>query len=298
VAPTSVAADIDVCVVGSANLDLVAGAPRIPMPGETVLGTTYAEHPGGKGLNQAVAASRSGAAVVFVGAVGTDAAGERLRGVLADEAIDATGLATSDRPTGRALIVVDDRGENSIVVVPGANATVTAPAPLPRSSVVLCQLEVPIDAVATSLAAARAAGALTVLNPAPAAALPGAVLADCDVIVPNEHELALLGGVDALLAAGCGAVVVTRGGAGVDVHAGGTAGTAPLHVPPFPVDVVDTTGAGDAFCGALAARLAAGDPLEVAVRWAAAAGALATTVAGAVPAQPRADAIRELLARG
>jgi ribokinase len=298
VAPTSVAADIDVCVVGSANLDLVAGAPRIPMPGETVLGTTYAEHPGGKGLNQAVAASRSGAAVVFVGAVGTDAAGERLRGVLADEAIDATGLATSDRPTGRALIVVDDRGENSIVVVPGANATVTAPAPLPRSSVMLCQLEVPIDAVATSLAVARAAGALTVLNPAPAAALPGAVLADCDVIVPNEHELALLGGVDALLAAGCGAVVVTRGGAGVDVHAGGTAGTAPLHVPPFPVDVVDTTGAGDAFCGALAARLAAGDPLEVAVRWAAAAGALATTVAGAVPAQPRADAIRELLARG
>ncbi len=302
-APTSVAATahrrnsggVDVCVVGSANLDLVAGAPRIPMPGETVLGTTYAEHPGGKGLNQAVAASRSGAAVSFVGAVGTDAAGDRLRGVLAGEMIDATSLATSDRPTGRALIIVDDRGENSIVVVPGANTTVTAPDPLPHAGVVLCQLEIPIDAVAAVLAAARAAGARTVLNPAPAVALPGAVLADCDVIVPNEHEVALLGGVDALLAAGCGAVVVTRGGAGVDVH---TASTPPFHVPPYPVDVVDTTGAGDAFCGALAARLAAGEPLEAAVRWAAAAGALATTAPGAVPAQPHADAIRQLLDRG
>lgn len=286
---------VDVCVVGSANLDLVAGASRIPMPGETVLGTSYAEHPGGKGLNQAVAASRSGAAVVFAGAVGTDAAGERLRSVLAEERIDATALATSDRPTGRALIIVDEHGENSIVVVPGANATVGPPEPLPAAAVVLCQLEIPIGTVGEVLAGARAAGARTVLNPAPATALPAAMIADCDVIVPNEHEVELLGGVEALLAAGCGAVVVTRGGAGVDVH---TRGTAPLHVPPFPVEVVDTTGAGDAFCGALAARLARADPLELAVRWAAAAGALATTVRGAVPAQPHADAIRELLDRG
>jgi ribokinase len=285
---------VDVCVVGSANLDLVAGAPRIPTPGETVLGSSYAEHPGGKGLNQAVAAARSGATVVFAGAVGADAAGDRLRAVLTDEGIDGSALATAGKPTGRALIIVDERGENSIVVVPGANATVAPPRPLPAAAVVLCQLEIPLSTVTDVLVAARAAGARTVLNPAPASALPDAALAACDVIVPNEHEVELLGGVETLLRAGCGAVVVTRGGAGVDVH---TTGAATFHVSPFAVDVIDTTGAGDAFCGSLAARLAAGDPLTVAVRWAAAAGALATTVPGAVPAQPRAEAIRELLAR-
>ena len=264
------------------------------MPGETVLGTSYAEHPGGKGLNQAVAAARSGSTVVFAGAVGADAAGERLRAVLTDDAIDGTALVTASRPTGRALIIVDEHGENSIVVVPGANATVATPRPFPAAAVVLCQLEIPLTTVTDVLVAAREAGARTILNPAPAAALPDAVLAACDVIVPNEHEVELLGGVELLLAAGCGAVVVTRGGAGVDVH---TADAPTLHVPPFPVDVIDTTGAGDAFCGSLAARLAAGDTLALAVRWAAAAGALATTVPGAVPAQPRADAIRELLAR-
>jgi ribokinase len=284
----------DVCVVGSANLDLVAGAARIPMPGETVLGTSYAEHPGGKGLNQAVAAARSGAAVVFAGAVGSDAAGDRLRAVLAEEAIDATALSTSHLPTGRALIVVDEHGENSIVVVPGSNATVAPPDPLPAARVVLCQLEIPIRTVSAVLADARARGSRTVLNPAPAAALPPTLLAACDVIVPNEHEVELLGGVEALLRAGCGAVVVTRGGAGVDIHLADAPST---HVAPFAVDVVDTTGAGDAFCGSLAARLAAGDPLGTAVRWAAAAGALATTVPGAVPAQPHATAIRELVAR-
>jgi ribokinase len=282
---------VDVCVVGSANLDLVAGSSRIPAPGETVLGHSYAEHPGGKGLNQAVAAARSGAAVRFVGAVGADAAADRLRRVLADDGIDAAALSVADAPTGRALIVVDEAGENSIVVVPGANATVTAPADVGTARVVLCQLEVPLATVAAALAAGRAAGATTILNPAPAAPLPADVVAVCDVLIPNEHEVELLGGAAALLAAGCGAVVVTRGGAGVDVHQGGEM----THVDPFPVAVVDTTGAGDAFCGSLAARIAAGDALLDAVRWAAAAGALATTVHGAVPAQPLAAAIEQLL---
>ena len=282
----------DVCVVGSANLDLVAGAARIPGPGETVLGHSYAEHPGGKGLNQAVAAARSGARVTFVGAVGADAAGDRLRGVLADDGIVASHLAVTEAPTGRALIVVDDRAENSIVVVPGANAEVTPPFEVPDAAVVLCQLEVPVEAVAHAFRAGRAAGARTVLNPAPAAALPAELLALCDVVVPNEHEVVLLGGVEALLAAGVGVVVVTRGGAGVDVHT--PAGT--HHVAPFPVEPVDTTGAGDAFCGSLAARLSQGDGIDDAVRWAAAAGALATTVHGAVPAQPRRDQIEALLA--
>lgn len=291
--PASSPPRFDVCVVGSANLDLVAGAARIPGPGETVLGHSYAEHPGGKGLNQAVAAARSGASVAFVGAVGDDAAGARLREVLTVDRIDATRLAVADAPTGRALIVVDDRAENSIVVVPGANATVVPPIDLPPSAVVLCQLEVPTSSVVQTFRSARAIAAMTVLNPAPAAQLSAELLALCDVIVPNEHEVELLGGVASLREAGVGVVVVTRGGAGVDVHsAGGT-----HHVPPFPVEPIDTTGAGDAFCGSLAARLAAGDTVADAVRWAAAAGALATTVHGAVPAQPTRAQIEGLLQR-
>ena len=283
----------DVCVVGSANLDLVATTPRIPAPGETVLGSGYAEHAGGKGLNQAVAAARSGAAVAFVGCVGEDEAGRRMRAVLIDDGIDATALTFTSSPTGRALIVVDDDGENSIVVVPGANHDVRLPEALPAARVVLCQLEVPLEQVAAALTAGRNAGATTILNPAPAAPLPSDLVASCDIVVPNEHEAELLGGADALLAAGCRAVVVTRGGAGVDVHTRDDI----EHCAAFAVEVVDTTGAGDAFCGALAARLAAGDDVHAAVRWAAAAGALATTVVGAVPAQPRSGAIEALLAQ-
>jgi ribokinase len=284
----------DVCVVGSANLDLVATTPRIPSPGETVLGTAYAEHAGGKGLNQAVAASRSGAHVAFVGCVGDDDAGRRMRGVLTHDGIDDSELSVSASPTGRALIVVDGNGENSIVVIPGANHALALTDRAPDAAVVLCQLEVPLEQVKRALVAGRARGATTILNPAPAAPLPGDLLAACDMVVPNEHEVQLLGGVSALLAAGTRAVVVTRGGAGVDTHTA----EGQEHCPPFVVDVVDTTGAGDAFCGALAARLAAGDELRAAVRWAAAAGALATTIVGAVPAQPTADSIRALLATG
>lgn len=285
-------AEHDVCVVGSANLDIVATASRHPHPGETVHGTGYHEYPGGKGLNQAVAAARSGSRVTFIGALGDDAAADRLRSVLVDDTIDDR-LSTVDGPTGRAVIVVDDDGENSIVVVAGANASVSIDAGLPASTVVLCQLEVPLDTVRAAFTGARDSGAITILNPAPAGELPSEVLALCDVIVPNEHEVDLLGGVDQLLAAGCGAIVVTRGGHGVDVHLP----SGVEHLPAFEVDVVDTTGAGDAFCGSLASRLAAGDELIDAARWATAAGALATTRPGAVPAQPRAEAIAALLLR-
>lgn len=276
---------IDVIIVGSANLDLVATTQRIPAPGETVLGYAYAEHPGGKGLNQAVAAARAGARVAMIGAVGDDAAGTTLRAVAADEGIDVEALAiVPGVPTGRALITVDDSAENSIVVIPGANGHVVAPADaLPPATVVLAQLEVPLGEVVTALTAAHASGATTVLNPAPAAVLPTELLATCDIVIPNEHELALLGGVDALLAQGLGAVVVTLGAAGVEVT---TADGEHWHQAAFAVTPVDTTGAGDAFCGNLAARLAAGDDLLDAVRWAAAAGALATTRAGAVPSMP------------
>ncbi|CAM9892781.1 unnamed protein product [Phaeothamnion confervicola] len=280
----------DVCVVGSANLDLVAGAPRLPGPGETVMGTTFAEHAGGKGLNQAVAAARAGASVAFVGAIGVDAAGLQLRQVMNDERIDTTALSIAEAPTGRALIGVSDEGENSIIVVPGANGTVTVDE-LPSCRVLLTQLEVPLPTVARVLALARAAGVMTVLNPAPAHELDEATLRNCDVVVPNEHEAELLGGAAHLLALGATAVVVTRGGEGADLHTADGV----VHVDAFPVTPVDTTAAGDSFCGSLCARLAAGDPLPLALRWAAAGGALATTRRGAVPSLPTRDEIEALV---
>lgn len=282
----------DVAVVGSVNLDLVATTPRLPRPGETVSGTGYAEHPGGKGLNQAVAAARSGARVAMIAAVGGDEAGSRLRSLAAEEGIDVSAVAVVDgTPTGRALITVDEQAENSIVVVAGANARVCIDE-LPEATVVIAQLEVPVAEVIAAFRSARRRGALTVLNPAPADPLPAELLELCDIVVPNEHELALLGGVDALRAHGVPTVVTTRGAAGVHV-VDGTGQTWTQSA--FPVEPLDTTGAGDAFCGALGARLAAGDDLRGAVRFAAAAGALATTVAGAVPSLPTAGAVEELL---
>lgn len=283
----------DVCVIGSANLDVVARCQRHPMPGETLLGTSLAEHAGGKGLNQAVAAARSGARTTMIGAVGNDEPGVRLRAVLDDNGIDSSYVAVSNDITGRAIIVVDDHGENTIVVVPGANGAVRLPQALPRCRVVVAQLEVPLATVTAGFAAARAAGAMTVLNPAPAADLTAELLGLADVVVPNEHELELLGGADRLIELGVRALVVTRGAQGVDL----ITPEGRQHVAPFRVSVVDTTGAGDAFCGSMCARLAAGDDLATAVRWGAAAGALATTVAGAVPAQPTASAIEALLAQ-
>jgi ribokinase len=281
-----------VCVVGSANVDLVARASRLPGPGETVLGTGFAEHAGGKGLNQAVAAARAGAVTSFVGAVGDDDAGRTLLAQLAATGVDTSQVAASSRPTGRALITVDERGENAIVVVAGANLDVRVTV-LPPADIVLTQLEVPLTTVAQALAAGRAAGSLTMLNPAPATPLEPALLRLVDVLVPNEHELEVLGPVEALLAAGVGAVVTTLGGAGVRVETHDQV----WSVAPFAVRPIDTTGAGDAFCGVLAARLAAGDDLALAVRAAAAAGALATTRHGAVPSMPEAAEIDALLRR-
>jgi ribokinase len=281
----------DVCVVGSANLDLVATAARAPAPGETVLGHSYAEHAGGKGLNQAVAAARSGANTAFVGALGADEAGARLQHVLESDGIDHAGVDILDGvPTGRALITVGDDGENSIVVVPGANAAVVVGS-IPDALVVLAQLEIPLDAVADAFRLARSSGATTVLNPAPAAELPDGLLSLTDIVIPNQHELSLLGGSEHLLRRGPRAVIVTLGGEGAMWFSA----TGSTEIPPLPVEPVDTTGAGDAFCGAFCARLAAGDPIGTALSWAAVAGALATTVAGAVPSLPHTAAIRAAL---
>jgi ribokinase len=285
----------DVAVVGSVNLDLVASTPRLPGPGETVIGTAYAEHAGGKGLNQAVAAARSGARVAFVGAVGDDEPGRRLQALAITEGIDVEAIEViSGSPTGRALITVDAKAENSIVVIPGANSLVRADV-LPDARVVIAQLEVPIGEVLAAFRSARAGGARTILNPAPAQPLPDELVALCDMIVPNEHELVLIGGVDSLLDRGVGTVVTTRGASGVTTTVRTETSTTERHQPAFAVTPVDTTGAGDAFCGALAARLAAGDELEPAIRYAAAAGALATTIDGAVPSLPHSSDVERLL---
>ena len=284
----------DVAVVGSVNLDLVATTARLPDPGETVLGTAYAEHAGGKGLNQAVAAARSGATVAMVGAVGDDDAGTRLRRLAQDEGIDVTSIVVVNAPTGRALITVDADAENSIVVIAGANDLVV-PGSVPVARVVIAQLEVPVDAVIAAFRSARATGARTILNPAPARPLADELVGLCDIVVPNEHELDLIGGVDMLLDRGVSWVVTTHGADGVTVAGRDDASRIDYRQGAFAVQPVDTTGAGDAFCGALAARLAAGDALDSAVRYAAAAGALATTIAGAVPSLPDAAAVRAVL---
>lgn len=288
----------DVVVIGSANLDLVANVGHLAEPGETVIATGYAEHAGGKGLNQAVACRRSGARTAFIGCLGRDGAGDVLHRVLADERIENYTVDVS-APTGRALISVDDDAENSIVVVPGANHRLGIGvvddhrSVLSDTRVVLAQLEIPLDAVEAAFAVARLAGAITILNPAPAAALPPGLLPLCDVIVPNQTEVAQLGGTSALLDAGVSTVVVTLGARGIRVVTRDGA----VEIPPYAVRAVDTTGAGDAACGALAASLAAGSDVVTAARRAAAAGALAATRHGAVPSLPTAEQIDTLVER-
>lgn len=288
--------EFDVVVVGSLNLDLVARTPRIPGPGETVQGTDYSELPGGKGLNQAVAAARAGARVAMIGAVGDDTAGATLREVARDNGVDDRWIVTvPDVPTGRALIAVDAAAENSIVVVPGANAHV-ALTELPPSAVVLAQLEIDPAVVASAFRLGRERGSTTMLNPAPAERVAAELLALADVVLPNQHELAVLGGRDALAAAGVRTLVVTLGADGADLVDATDPATTARRIAPFRVDPIDTTGAGDAFCGGLAARLAAGAELADALVFAAANGALATTRVGAVPSLPMAAETTALVA--
>lgn len=218
--------------------------------------------------------------------MGDDDAAARLARVLDDDGVDAGGVQRlTGTPTGRAIITVDDSAENTIVVVPGANGQITS-APLPDARVVLAQLEIPIDVVSKALRNGAGAGAITILNPAPAFVVADDTLRHCRIVIPNEHERAQLGGLDRLFDLGVELVITTMGGDGVEVISrdGGTT------VPAFPVSPIDTTGAGDAFCGAFAAAIAAGAAIDDAVRFASAAGALATTKHGAVPSLPyRAD---------
>jgi ribokinase len=302
-----------IVVVGSLNMDLVTRAARRPQRGETLLGESFGMFVGGKGLNQAIAAARQGAAVRMVGRVGADDFGRRLRQTLEVAGVDAQFVAADAAAgTGVATIVLDAEGDNSIIVVPGANGRVgaddvgRAAAAIADADVLMLQLEVPVEAVMRAAEIARAAGVRVLLNPAPAPArpLPDELLRLVDVLTPNETETEILTGLSAaddesavraaaaLRARGVGAVVLTLGARGALLADGERS----VHVPSYVVQVVDTTAAGDAFCGALAAQLAQGRTLEAAVSYANAAGALATTVLGAEPAMPRREAVEKLIA--
>ncbi|CAL9388960.1 ribokinase [Streptomyces sp. enrichment culture] len=283
-----------ITVLGSTNMDLVAYVPRAPRLGETVTGRDFRTVPGGKGANQAVAAARAGARVSMIGAVGSDDFGPRLRAALADSGVDTSLLRTADGPSGTAHIVVDDDGANAIVVVPGANASVTGVTPqdearIAASDALLLQLELPLDAVLAGAEAARRHGVRTVLTPSPARPLPHELLALIDVLVPNEHEASGLAGVADPRAAAeellrdVPEVVVTLGAAG-SLYVARDA--RPVTVPARRVRAVDTTAAGDTFTGALAVALAEGRPVPDALAWASAAAALSVGRAGASSSMP------------
>lgn len=300
----------ELVVVGSANVDLVVGVERRPGAGETVLGGDLAVHPGGKGANQAVAAARLGARTALLARLGDDDHGRLLSGSLAADGVDLSAVLTSDAPTGVAMITVDASGDNSIVVSPGANSRLlpadvhAARDLLAGAAVVSLQWEIPPRTVAAAAGAARRAGARVVLNPSPPSELAPGVLAAADPLVVNEHEARMLcagtpgGAADddpasraaLLLASGPRSVVVTLGPRGALV----LDDRGPSRVPAPRVDVVDTTGAGDAFTGALAWRLAVGDALREAVRRAVRAGAFAVTRAGAQDSFPTEEELRAL----
>ncbi|WP_137178382.1 ribokinase [Roseomonas sp. AR75] len=290
-----------VLVFGSANADLVFAVPQLPAPGATVLGEGVRSFPGGKGANQAVAAARDGAAVQFAGCVGRDAFAEVATAALREAGVDLSRLAVVDQPTGCAAICVDPAGRNQIAVAPGANETARAAqvenAALHPDVVVLLQMEVPAAEVAALIHRAKARGARVVLNLAPPGALPLDALRALDVLVVNEHEAEVLlhrlrAPDHGLLAAALGtALLVTLGERGAAFFHG----TTTFGVPAFPVTPVDTTGAGDCFCGVLCAGLDRGLTMQQAMRRASAAASLACTRPGAASAMPTASETDALL---
>ncbi len=301
----------EVVVLGSLNMDLVARAPRLPVPGETLSGTTFDTLPGGKGANQALAAARLGARTALIGCVGDDAFGARLLEGLARDGVDCAGVRrAAGTSSGVALIVVDGQGRNGIVVVPAANGLLSPAdvdarrALLAEARVVAFQLETPLPTVIHAARAARALGKAVVLNPAPAQPLPAELVALCDVLVPNEVEAAALTGLPvrtpeeamaagaALRAQGAGLVLVTLGERGV--VSVGPAGA--RHHPSRPVAAVDSTAAGDTFIGGYCAATARGAALDEAVAFGQAAASISVTRPGAQPSIPWAREVEAALA--
>ena len=303
-----------IVVVGSLNADLVVRVDRFPEPGQTVAGRDFAVIPGGKGANQACAAARMGGDVSMIGRVGADAHGELLRRSLASAGVDVSDVRPDPRcATGVALITVDRAGENEIVIVPGANGAFTVEelarggAWLDGAAVLLLQLEIPLPTVQTAARMGREKRAIVILDPAPARALPPALLRLCDYVTPNQGELATLintpiaadaavgdltAAAQKLRTAGARNVIVKLGARGVLLVTADGA----LAVPAFPVTAVDTTGAGDAFAGAFAVAACEGRPLPEALRFACAAAAASVTRAGAIASLPARPEVEALLA--
>ncbi len=296
-----------IIVIGSINLDLIANVDRLPAPGETVHGSGFATAPGGKGANQALAAARAGVAVRMVGAVGKDSFAAEALALLRDGKVDLSGVAETFASTGTALIMVGDDGENMISVVPGANGSVLpgdlSKAFLRKGDVVLLQHEIPLQTVSAALDAARGAGAVTVLNTAPFSRDAAAFLGKADYVVANETEFDLYAEAMSLKGADRPArmhdfaaqtgrtIVVTLGGDGVLA----ATPTDFLQVAALKITPVDTVGAGDTFCGYLAAGLSTGLGLEQALARAAAAGSLACLKPGAQPAIPLAADVEQAM---
>ena len=299
----------ELIVVGSMNMDLTVKVKQLPSQGETVIANHFQASPGGKGGNQAVAAARLGAIVRMIGRVGSDPYGEALLMNLAANNVDASyTLKDSDSPTGTALITVDEGGRNTIVVYQGANgrclpADVKAAEDIIKeANALVVQLEIPLDVMETALQVAKRHSLVTVLNPAPAHVLTDSVLSNVDILMPNEVEATALSGLpvrdpgtalkaaEKLLSMGPGRVVITLGEQGA-VYAG-PEGT--FHSPPFIVDAVDSTGAGDAFVAAFTIAWIEGMDLERSLRYACAAGAITTTRVGAQSSLPTRDEVRSI----
>jgi ribokinase len=300
----------NIVVVGSSNTDMIIQLPRIPRPGETIIGGRFSMAAGGKGANQAVAAARAGGQVRFVARVGNDMFGRRALQGFEQDGIDVSRVLTdAQEPSGTALIFVEHSGENCIAVAPGANACLTredvlkaAPA-LDSARILLMQLETSMESVAAAAELAAARGITVILNPAPAAPVPDELLSLVTIVTPNESEAQALTGIeirgddtlnaaaDHLLAKGVQTVLVTLGARGAFVA---TANRREL-IPTFKVQAVDTTAAGDVFNGALAVALSEGNELSAAVRFANAAAALSVTRLGAQPSIPARAAIDAFL---
>lgn len=274
----------DVVVVGSANVDLVYRVDRIPAPGETVTAAHLSRFPGGKGLNQAVAANRAGAKTSFIAAIGRDQNAEIVIETLTQETIDLEHVRRVTAATGTASIILDASGENSIVILPGANARLTQlteddRALIRASTVLVCQLEVPDSVIADAIRTAHAAGRTVILNPAPVRHLPRDLLDLVDVLVANEHEARQLH-VEEL---GLACVLTTLGPKGAVLA---ERGEGILHIAPRRTLAIDTTGAGDTFVGCFAAEVARGATYEAAALRATLAASLSVEAAGAVPSIP------------
>lgn len=306
----------DILVIGSLNADLVVRAPRFPQPGETISGEDLQTFPGGKGANQAVAAARLGASVSMLGRVGKDTFGDFLVKNLQSNNVDIKYVQHDDASTGTAIIVVDSNGQNSIVLSAGANGKVTpadvGTASFSDLSLLLLQLEIPIETVLAGAQRAKESGLRVLLNPAPAHHLPDELITLPDFLVPNETELSLLTDQNVkdipsaekaskiLLERGAQTIIVTLGANGALIVTKKMA----KHIPPFKVNVLDTTAAGDAFIAGFAVKLVESSrrslaldaqEIETAVRYACACGALATTKFGAQPSLPSVEEVERFM---